>query len=98
VEVNRRPSIAAKLMALPGVRLHQDGETEKTFLFDVSLLDQVARIVRPRRKRTVSEERRRELAEFARQHGFGAQKSTLKQAPTAKEDLVATVSETGRLF
>src|SRR5688500_17150373 len=51
VDVDRRPSIAARLRALDGVKLHQDGDTEKTFLFDMSLFDQVAVIVKPRRKR-----------------------------------------------
>jgi hypothetical protein len=83
VEVNRRPSIAAKMMALEGVRLYQDGDTEKTFLFEMSQFTEVAEIVKPRRKRILTEERRKELAGFARQYGFDAQKSTLERAQTA---------------
>ena len=31
IEVNRRPSIVAKLSALEGLKLRQDGDSEKTF-------------------------------------------------------------------
>lgn len=50
VEVDYRPKVAAKVAALPGVVVHQDGDHEKTFLFDVSLFAQVAALVRPRRR------------------------------------------------
>jgi hypothetical protein len=40
VEVDRRPSIAAKLKTIEGLKLHQDGDVEKTFLFNVALFEQ----------------------------------------------------------
>jgi hypothetical protein len=49
---------AKKVAAIPGVRLWQDGDREKTFLFDVALFDQVVAIVKPRRRRHLSEERK----------------------------------------
>jgi hypothetical protein len=51
VEVDRHPSAAKRLAAIPGVRPFQDGDQEKTFIFDVSLFDTVVEIVKPRRRR-----------------------------------------------
>jgi hypothetical protein len=73
IELNRRFQLANRLKALPGVTLYQDGNTEKTFLFDVSLFDQVAAIVSPRTKKVVSEEERARLASLSKRYGFGAQ-------------------------
>jgi hypothetical protein len=50
VEVDYRPSICRKLEAL-GLQLHQDGDGEKTYLFEMSRFDEVAEIVKPRRRR-----------------------------------------------
>jgi hypothetical protein len=86
VEVDRRPSIAAKLKTIEGLKLHQDGDVEKTFLFNVALFEQVAEVVKPRRKRQVSDERRQELVSYGRRYGFGAQKSTLERAQTPSGD------------
>jgi len=86
VEVDRRPSIAAKLRGIEGLKLHQDGDNETTFLFDVALFEQVAEVVKPRRKRQVSDERRQELVSYGRRYGFGAQKSTPERAQTLSGD------------
>src|SRR5215467_6259659 len=48
VDVDGRPMTAKHLAALPGVMLHQDGDSEKTYTFDLSLFDAVAEIVLPR--------------------------------------------------
>jgi hypothetical protein len=60
LECNCRPGIARQVAATPGVRIHQDGGMAggMTFLFDVSLFEQVAEIVKPRRRRRLSEEER----------------------------------------
>jgi hypothetical protein len=50
VEVDHHPKTATRLAGIPGVRLHQDGDREKTFLIPVELFEEVARVVRPRRK------------------------------------------------
>jgi hypothetical protein len=50
VDVEHHPKKASQLAGIPGVRLHQDGDGEKTFLFPVDLFEKVARVVRPRRK------------------------------------------------
>jgi hypothetical protein len=62
VECDYHPQIARQLASIPGVELTQDGDQEKTFVFDVSLLDQIAAIIRPRRRRQLTEENRAKLA------------------------------------
>jgi hypothetical protein len=70
VEIDFRPNLAKRLAAIPGVRLHQCGDREKTFLFPVDLFDKVAELVRPKRKRRWNEEDRKAQAErFARTKG-----------------------------
>jgi hypothetical protein len=63
LECDRRPGIARQLAALLGVRVHQDGGMggEMTFLFDVSLFEHIAAIVKPRRRRRLSDEQRARL-------------------------------------
>jgi hypothetical protein len=96
IEVDRRPSIAAKLTALEDIRLHQDGDTEKTFLFDVSLFERVARIVKPKRRRMLTESQLQVLAKHAFQCRDGAQKSSLKRAQTPQADNFITQGELAR--
>ena len=90
IEVDRRPSIAAKLTALNGLRLHQDGDVERTYLFDLSLFDQVAEIVKPRKRRILTETQLQALARHAFQGRDGARKSTPKRAPTPPADIPIT--------
>src|SRR5262249_11915656 len=59
VEIDFRGPTAKKVGAIPGVTCAQNGDNEKTFGFDVSLFDQVAEIVQPRRRRRLTEEQRR---------------------------------------
>jgi len=61
VEVDGRPKIAKRIAAIQGIRLHQDGDDEKTFTFDVSLFEQVAEIEKPRKRRHLSDEHREKL-------------------------------------
>ncbi len=90
IEVDRHPGIAAQLSAITGVRLHQCGDAERTFVFDVSLFDQVARIVRPRKRRTLTELQLQVLAKHAFQSRDGAQKPNLERAPTLQADMFIT--------
>ena len=92
IEVDRRPSIAAKLAAMEGVKLRQDGDTEKTFLFDARLFDQVAQVVKPRKRRLLTDTQLQALLKHQRRFEAGAQKSTLKRAPTPQADISATQS------
>ena len=59
VEVDGRPGLVKQLTALPGVGLWQDGDGEKTFLFDVARFEAVAAVVRPRKRRRLPEGQRR---------------------------------------
>jgi hypothetical protein len=97
-EVDRRPSIAAKLSALEGLKLHQDGATEKTFLFDVSLFEAVAAIVKPKRQRVLSEKQLQTLARHAFRCREDAQKSTRERAQTPQGDTSITQAELGPVF
>jgi hypothetical protein len=56
-----RPRLHAKLWAIPRVRRHQTGDQEMRALFPPEALDQVAGVIRARRRRTLSsaEARRR---------------------------------------
>lgn len=51
VEIDGRPGVAKQVAAIPGVRVFQWGERERTLHFDVALFDRVAEIVRPRKRR-----------------------------------------------
>ena len=70
--VGRRPTV--KRLAALGLKQIQDGD-ESTFVFDVMKFDDVAAIVKPRRRRRVSEAERQRLAELSRRHGFLAKDS-----------------------
>jgi hypothetical protein len=59
VEVDGRPGLVKELLAIPGVELWQDGTREKACVFDVSLFEAVAAVVRPRKRRRLPEGQRR---------------------------------------
>lgn len=63
-----------RLAGLPGVRVHQNADQGGAVRFPIAMLDQVAEIMRPRRKRQVSDDERARLAEQSRRHGFGSAK------------------------
>ena len=65
VEVDYHPKAAQALASLEGVRCHQDGDREKTFVFPVDLFDRVAKIVQPRKRRRLSPEQTQALAPYA---------------------------------
>jgi hypothetical protein len=62
VECDYHPGLAKRLKVIPGVRLHQDGEDEKTFLFPLEGFERLAEIVKPKRKPQYTPE---QLAAFA---------------------------------
>jgi hypothetical protein len=62
VEVDNRSKLAGRMQRLGCVTPIQKGDHEKSFLFDVEHFDEVAEIVRPRRRRQVSDEVRERLA------------------------------------
>jgi hypothetical protein len=58
-----RPRLFGRLWAIPGVRRHQTGDTEMHAVFPPGALEQVAAIIKARRRRTLS-------SEEARRRGF----------------------------
>src|SRR5436309_10137787 len=58
-----RPRLFEKLWAIPGVRRHQTGDTEMRAVLPPEALEQVARVIKARRKRTLAREE-------ARRRGF----------------------------
>ena len=59
---DRSGSIARRLKALPGVAVWQAGSDGATVLFPVGMIDQVAAIMLPKRRRRLSEAARAQLA------------------------------------
>ena len=74
--------IAKRLKALPFTTTHQDGDDGANVLFEVEHFDEVAEIMIPRRRRQVSEEERRRLAEAGAKYrfrrGYGASHRALE--------------------
>jgi hypothetical protein len=58
-----RPRLFGKLWAIPGVRRHQTGDTEMRGVFPPAALEQVAQVIKARRRRSLSPEE-------ARRRGF----------------------------
>lgn len=57
-EVDRHPTAARALQKMAGVEQTQEGdlELENTFVFDVSLFDQVGEVLKPKRRRVLTAE------------------------------------------
>jgi hypothetical protein len=90
LELDRHPKMAKQLAAIPGIALHQDGDDQKTFLFPVSVFDQLAVLVEPRKVRRLNEEQRERLIQAGLSFRFGdgaGASSGERQAPrTAESD------------
>ena len=56
IEVDYHNRVARDVGRIPGVVQAQDGDDEKTFVFDVALFDQVAELVKPSRRRVYTAE------------------------------------------
>lgn len=63
VEIDYRTPTAKAVAAIPGVVVHQEGDHERTYRFHVDLFAQVAALVKPRKRRKLSEEQRAACAE-----------------------------------
>jgi hypothetical protein len=69
---SRRPRLFQKLWAIAGVRQHQTGDTEMRAVFPPEALEQVAGVIKARRKRSLAPDE-------ARRRGFKpAPKPTLR--------------------
>ena len=88
VMVDYRPITAKRLVESGVCELYQDGDQEKTFLFDVSDFDTVAKIVKPKRKRRLTAEQREKNVERLKKYRFDSRTSERSQrAPTQREQL-----------
>ena len=56
-----RPRLFEKLWAIPGVKRHQTGDTEMRSLFPPEVLEQVAGVIKARRRRSLSPAEARRL-------------------------------------
>ena len=63
-------SVAKRLKALPFAEVAQDGADGANVVFDVEHFDQVAEIMKPRRRRRLSPEHRAKLLEASREFWF----------------------------
>jgi hypothetical protein len=68
--VECKTKTANKLMAIPTITVHQHGDTEWTLLFDLEMADLVFGIVKPRKRRRLSEEQKAANAERLKHHWF----------------------------
>lgn len=67
---DHRGPVANRLQYLPCCRLHQDGEDGVNVIFHVDDFDQVAEIMKPRRRRRLSPEQRAQRTERLRSYRF----------------------------
>lgn len=66
---NRR-LVRGKLKKLPCCKVHQEGDFETTVLFHVSHFDEVAKVIKPKRRRRITDEQKQRLAKIGTQTKF----------------------------
>ena len=67
---NNRGPTAHKLAALDFTTVHQDGDDGITIVFPVERFPEVAELMKPRRRRQVSDQERQRLREVGAKYGF----------------------------
>jgi hypothetical protein len=67
---NGRGAIVKKLLAVPGAKMWQDGDDGVNVLFPVERFDDVAKLMRPRRRRRLSPEQRAKAVERLAKYAF----------------------------
>lgn len=65
---NHRGRIVKKLKALPDTTVAQDGHDGANVIFPVDQLEEIARIMKPRKRRRLSDTQRRQAAERLREY------------------------------
>jgi hypothetical protein len=71
-DIDGRPKLARMVAAVAGVEIVQDGDGETTVRFHVGQFEAVAALVRPFRRRVLSDERRDRLRLVGAAHRFPA--------------------------
>ena len=69
-QIDGRPVTAAKIEALPGAKVTQEGGRDKTVVVDVRHAEAVFRIMKPRKRRRLSEKQRRIQSERLKEFRF----------------------------
>lgn len=89
---NKSGKIANKLRSMDCCKIEQDGDDGVTVSFHVDDLEPVAEVIRPRRRRSLSPERRQALAEVGKAHRFSKStgQSTVLRGTDASNDPKAT--------
>ena len=70
VDINYHARTAKKVGAIPGVRMKLDGDSEKTFIFPAAMFVEVAKLVKPYRRRQMTPEQREAAAKRLAPHRF----------------------------
>jgi hypothetical protein len=70
IEIDNHTITANKVAAIPGVAPHQNGDFERAYLFHMDLFGEVAKIVRPWRKRQLSEQQKHEATQRLQKYRF----------------------------
>lgn len=78
VSLARRSKLAGMLLTLGG-ELLQDGDDGQTVGFDVSLFEDVAKVMRPHKRRKWSQEQKEAAAERLRQFRLGSDRCKLSE-------------------
>jgi len=68
---NKAGAVAKRLKSLPFTKVAQDGDDGANILFDIEHFAQIAAIMKPRKRRRMTEQQRRAAAERLRQYQFG---------------------------
>lgn len=85
VEIIGHPVIARRVGNIPGVRLHQDGDSEETYVFHAELFLSVAVLVLPRKRRRLSDEDRERLVQAGASFRFTSGHSSAAKAQNPVE-------------
>ena len=90
VSTNKRGPVSGKIRRLPFVSVQQDGDDGINATFPVDRFDEVARIMKPRRRRRLSPEQRethtRRLAKFRFQAASQAPENDLQRTQAGPLD------------
>jgi hypothetical protein len=68
----RSKKIRDRLKAIPGVKVHQDGDRECIVIFPPEVLPQVAEVLGAKKRRQLSEEHRQRLSESNARYRFSS--------------------------
>jgi hypothetical protein len=90
---NTSGAMARRLKALPYVQVHQDGSDGVSVIFPADRLNEVAELLRLRRRRVISQEERQRLAALSKEHSPFRRRSPISESdsearPCVPETLV----------